>query len=226
MNKIDEGLNQLDSSLKKDLAAQLAIGQVSGESYNPDIHAFLQTTLKMTECVVTKELDEKKKVIELTSLKMDVMAEFEKIQKEFGSKIILNYAGLVKLCNDHNLYYAHSSVFNGNITPEALKEASAFNFARARTILRVGQKSVGAPVVSWNYDNGSQFDLIIVAPITMFKLDSPNRVLISNREIIEHPKGYSPKPKGECSEHDPVMLLPFRAADKQIYFIVITNWEV
>jgi len=225
MSKIDEGLNLLGGLLKQDLAAQLAIGEKSGQTYDADAHGFLENTLKLTACPQTQELREKKATIEITSLKMEVVKEFEEIQKLFGAKIILDYAGLFKLCNDHNLYFGHTPLFCGEITPEALKQSQEFNFVKARSILRVAKCIEGEPVVNWNFDDKSTVDLIIAAPITMFKLNSPHKIIISNREVIQHPKGSSPKPKGVCSEHDPILLMPFRSTDRKIYFVVITNWE-
>jgi hypothetical protein len=225
MSKIDESLNLVGDLLKKDIAAQLAIGEKSGQTYNAEEHGFLENTLKFTSCPQTQELREKKATIELTSLKMELVKEFNDIQKIFGPHIILDYAGLFKLCNDHNLYFGHTPLFCGEITPEALKQSQEFNFVKARSVLRVAKCIEGEPVVNWNYDVRETVDLIIAAPITMFKLNSPHKIIISQREIIQHPRGSSPKPKGVCSEHDPILLLPFRSTDKRIYFVVITNWE-
>jgi len=225
MSKIDDGLNLMGDLLKKDIATQLAIGEKSGQNYDEDAHGFLENTLKFTSCPQTQELRDKKATIEMTSVKMEVLKEFEEIQKHFGAKVILDYAGLLKLCNDHNLYFGHTPLFCGEITPEALKQSQGFSFPKARSVLRVGRCIEGEPVVAWNYDDRSTVDLIIAALITMFKLNSPHKIIISNREIIQHPKGSSPKPKGVCSEHDPILLLPFRSTDKKIYFVVITNWE-
>lgn len=221
--KVIADLNLSATSLKTGIKEQLAIGQKAGESYNQDTHVFLETMLGMHASSTTMELQEKKKVIEITSQKMVVMKEFEDIQKIFGERTILDYAGLLKICNDHNLYFGSTSLFCGEMTPEAIEEAKKFDFVKARSILRTASKSAGEPVIAWEY-NSYKYDMVIIAPITMFKLDNPNKIIIANREIIEHPKGQSPWIRKKCSNQDPVLLLPFRASDRKIYFILITNW--
>lgn len=225
MSKIDAGLNQMGELLKTGISEQLAIGQFAGQTYDADTHGFLENTLKFTSCPLTQELREKQKTIEVTSVKMEVLKEFEVIQKNFGTKIILDYPGLLKLCEDHNLFFGHTPLFCGEITPQALKESQEFNFPKARTIVRVGRCVEGEPVVNWNYNDRTTVDLIIAAPITMFKLNSPHKIIISKREIIQHPRGASPKPRGKCGDLDPILLMPFRSTDNKIYFVVITNWE-
>lgn len=223
-NKITDSLNKAGSSLTEGLKEQLAIGEKSGQTYSQEDHIFLRDTLRMSSCTATIKLEEKRKIVDLTSIKMTVVKEFTEIQKTFGNRVILDYAGLLQLCNEHNLYFGHTSLFCGDMTPEAVEEAKKFNFDKARTNLRVGARVHGKPVVGWHYHGATECHLIIAAPITMFKLASPNKIVIVNREIVEHSKGSSARVTPKPCTQDPVLLLPFRSDDDQIYFLLITNW--
>lgn len=220
---INEDLSKAGVSVEKSIGTQLALCQNSGESYDPDLHVFLKNTLKMEVSSTVKELQVKKEAIEKVGINREVMETFNKIKQNFGDKVILDYPGLLELCKNHNLFFGPTQYFSGNITPEAAKQAKDFNFGKANTILKLGTMYDGEPVINWCYGRSlSRYDLIIMAPISMFKLDG--KVLIVNREIIPNPKGTSHKVGKDCPNNDPVLLLPFEAEDKNVYFIVITNW--
>lgn len=223
---VQDDLNKINISVKADLDKQLAISQTAGESYDPQLHSLLKNTLGMTSSVTTKDLETKRQALEIVGVKMEVIAEFDDIQKIFGDKAILDYASLLNICKTNNLYFGSTSLFSGEITPEAITECKTFDFFKAKSILNVGIKSLDKSVIDWQYTAMSSYDLIIVAPITMFNLGTEDKkILISNREIIEHNKGTHYMRKRNCPNRDPVLLLPFRSKDMNIYFVVITNWE-
>lgn len=223
-NSVTDGLNKAGIALTEGLQQQLAIGQVSGQTYSKEDHFFLENTLGMTACAATLELQQKRELIDITSFKMTVAKEFEDAQRILGTKVILDYPGLLQVCNEHNLFFGHASLFCGDMPPEAREEAKKFDFNKARTVVRTGVKVRNKPVVAWQYFGATGYDLIVAAPITMFNLHSPNKVVISNREIVAHEKGQSPRVKVKPCTQDPVLLMPFESADKKIYFLLITNW--
>ena len=226
MTPVQKDLNKINNEIKEDLNKQLAISQTAGESYDSQLHALLKNTLGMTSSTTTKDLENKRQALEVVGIKREVIAEFSQIQSIFGDKPILDYASLLNLCKINNLYFGSTALFSGEITPEAIEECKSFDFIKAKTMLYVGIKYLGKSVIDWHFDAMGSYDLLIVAPITMFNLGTEDKkILISNREIIEHEKGTHYMSKRNCPEKDPVLLLPFRSKDKAIYFIVITNWE-
>jgi len=226
MNPVQNDLNKINNTVKEELGKQLAISQTAGESYDPQLHLLLKNTLGMTSSATTKDLETKRQALEVVGVKREVIAEFADIQKIFGDKAILDYASLLNLCKTNNLYFGSTALFSGEITPEAIEECKTFDFIKAKSILYAGNKVMGQSVIDWKFDAMSSYDLVIVAPITMFNLGSADKkILISNREIIEHAKGTHYARKRNCPDRDPVLLFPFKSKDKNVYFIVITNWE-
>lgn len=224
---INDDLKKINSEVDKQINAQLTISEKSGADYNKDLHTLLKTTLKMTGSTTTKSMENKLRALENVGVTREVLDEFATIQKEFGGKDIIDYPSLLKLCIDNNLFFGHSSLFSGEITPEAMEEAKNFSFLKANRILHTAMRINNQSVVDWKYTTMVGYELIIVAPITMFNLgDSQKKIIISNREIIENVVGTKYIRKRICPDMDPILLLPFMLKDGKIYFIVITKWGV
>jgi hypothetical protein len=221
--KIVDALQKKNEELKSETTTQLALCQEAGKDYDKATHVFLEQTLGMYKSKTVEDLNSKAKAIDTLSIKLETANEFQKIKETFG-KDVIGYKGLVELCNKYNLYFGPTPLFKGNMTLEAIEEAKAFDFVKARSHLSTLHAELGKSVLKWERSSGS--DLIIVAPIEMFELHSEHKVIISNNEIIPCNTKYSLYSKKKCKVGDPVLLMPFSSkGNKKIYFIILTNWE-
>ena len=221
MDIIEKEVGELFKSVEDKFPKTLALisHEQAKDELSPERASFV-SALGFVNTKNMKQYEAKQEKLAQLGVEKETITQLKEIKKTYGKNII-SYKQLSNLCKKHKLYFGPSELFIGTIPDKNLTELEVFNFDKFKSHYNSLESVQDTGILSKQRCHTSK--TMIVAPSNQFKLQN---VFISLSNEIIRLEGN----KGRCKNSDssdPIVILPFSTnASKEVYFVILTAWNL